>query len=64
MQRLEQLAGAMIATGDRDDEEEARLYGQRLKAGVRALTSVSLGFGFRVWLAPDCLLRSPEAREL
>lgn len=38
--RLEQLAAAMIATGNRDEEEEARLYGQRLRAGVRALASV------------------------
>jgi hypothetical protein len=39
VQRLEQLATALISTGSRDDDEEARLYGQRLKAGVRALTS-------------------------
>lgn len=34
------VSQALISTGDRDKEEEARLYGQRLKAGVRALTSV------------------------
>jgi hypothetical protein len=39
VERLEQLAAALIETGDRDEEEEARLYGQRLRAGVRALTS-------------------------
>ena len=35
------MSQALISTGSRDDDEEARLYGQRLKAGVRALTSVS-----------------------
>lgn len=34
---LEQLATALITTGGRDEEEDARVYGERLKAGVRAL---------------------------
>ncbi len=51
--RLEQLATALIATGNRDEEDEARLYGQRLKAGVRALTSV------RQLAAPLCWVFVP-----
>ncbi len=35
---------ALIETGNRDDDDEARRYGQRLRAGVRALTSVRLLF--------------------
>lgn len=41
VERLEELASVLIETGTRDGEDSARLYGQRLKSGVRALTSVS-----------------------
>lgn len=47
------MAQALISTGSRDDDEEARLYGQRLKAGVRALTSVGWAHNHRV-LNPSC----------
>lgn len=42
VERLEELASVLIETGIRDGEDSARLYGQRLKSGVRALTSVSV----------------------
>ena len=40
VERLEELACALIETGTRAGEESALVYGQRLKSGVRALTSV------------------------
>ena len=53
VERLEELATALIETGTRHGEEASLLYGQRLKAGVRALTSVSSHLPRPVPLSPN-----------